>query len=112
MQVVGFAPADLSNRYEMLSSGRQYQRETQERRQGALRLFEMAVKSGSVATYYEAMDRIQKFNDAHPEFAITEESLQRSDRATKAAEKNTIYGVRFNKNLIPELRREIFGDEE
>jgi hypothetical protein len=112
MQVVGFAPADLSNRYEMLSSGKQYQREVLERRQSALRLFEMAVKSGSIATYYEAMDRIQQFNDAHPDFAITPESLQRSDRATKAAERDTIYGIRFNKNLLPELRREVFDMEE
>ncbi|NBS71755.1 PLxRFG domain-containing protein, partial [bacterium] len=46
MQVIGFSPADLSNKYEMLQSAKGFEREVEKRRRDALRLYDMAARSG------------------------------------------------------------------
>ena len=112
MQVIGFAPADLSNRYEMLQAAKGFEREILERRQKALRMIDMALTAGDMDAFQEAMDRVAKFNEANPDYAITANSIQRSQRARKAAEKDSVYGTRFNKNLLPRIRTEFFEDEE
>jgi hypothetical protein len=111
MQAFGFAPADLSNRYEMISTAKGFEREILERRRDALRIYNMAEKAGDREMMSKAMDRIASFNNAHPELRITGDSLRRSVRAREAAEKDTIYSVRFNKDLLPKLQREVFEEE-
>ena len=112
MQVVGFSPADLSNRYEMLQSGKGFEREVEKRRRDALRLYDMAARSGDAELMGEVRERIQSFNEKHPKYRITQDSLVRSRKAREAAEKDMIYGVRFNKNLRAEIKEKFFEDEE
>lgn len=112
MQVIGFAPADLSNRYEMLQMAKGFERKVELRRRDALRLYDIAVRSGDTELMEEVRDRIQSFNEKYPKYRITQDSLRRSQRAREAAEKDMIYGVRFNKNLRGEIKERFFEDEE
>lgn len=111
MQLIGFAPADLSNRYEMIAAAKGFERQILDRRQSALRMFDMAVTSGDMELFSEAMERIEKFNAANPDYEITPDSLRRSQRGRRSAEKDTIYGIRFNKQLLPRIQQDFFEEE-
>jgi len=105
MQVVGFSPAHLSNAYEEISMKKDYERKILARRNRLLDKYDMARKAGDSELLSSTQAEIDEYNAARqdPKARITRETLLRSERARKAAEENTIRGVRFNKNLMPEI---------
>jgi hypothetical protein len=111
-QVIGFAPADLSNTYERLQAAKGFEREVLARRTNLTRLYDMAQKAGDSDMMDTARERIGRFNEAHPTLRITGDTLRRSQRAREAAEREMISGVRFNKNLRARIQSEFFDDEE
>jgi hypothetical protein len=112
MQLIGFAPADLADRYERLQAGKGYERELGLRRTNILRLYDMARQAGDTELMMEARERIAKFNETNPTLRITQSTLDRSLRARLAAEKEMINGVRFNKNLRPIIQERFFSEDE
>ena len=107
MQAFGFSPADLSNAYEEIAAKKGYERDVLARRASLLNKYDMAKKSGDYELLMEVNNDIQEFNQRRidPEAKITRDTLRRSQAAREAYEENTINGVRFNKNLMPELQR-------
>lgn len=111
MQLIGFAPADLSSTYEKVSAAKGYEREVNARRTKLLNLYDMAQQAGDMELMQDAKEKISSFNDAIPTKRITSATLQKSIAARKAAEKDMIHGVRFDKKLRPEIQEKFFDEE-
>jgi len=114
MQIVGFSPANLSNVYEELAMKKGFEREIMEKRKKLLNKYDMARRAGDSDLMDEAREEISAFNERRidPKAKITRDTLIRSERAREAAEKNMINGVRFNKNLMPEIEALLNEDED
>jgi hypothetical protein len=110
MQVIGFSPADLSSNYEKTSAAKSYEKEVGARRVRLLNLHDMAKTAGDMDLLSETKDAISEFNDKHPKDKITGDTLRRSESSRKAAEKNMINGVTFNKKLRGEIEEKFFED--
>lgn len=111
MQVIGFSPASLSSKYEVTSAAKNYEKKVADQRQRILDKYEMGRVGADSELMDDARDDIAKFNAAHPKNRITGETLTRSQAARKAAEKNTIHGVTFNKKLLPEIKEKFFEED-
>jgi hypothetical protein len=112
MQVIGFAPADLSSQYERVQAGTAFQREINKKRTQLMQKYDMARTSGDSDLMSEVLGEIQKFNETRPSKRITKDSLDRSVRGRQAAEKDMIAGVRFDKSLLPEIEAKFFDPYE
>jgi hypothetical protein len=110
MQMAGFAPADLSNMYEMSSARTQFQKEVLGRKTKLLNLYDMARTAGDTDLMSSTHEKIDSFNQAHPGERITSTTLQKSEAARKANEKNMIDGIVYNKKLLPEIREKFSED--
>jgi len=110
MQIAGFAPADLSNMYEMSSARTQFQKEVLARKTKLLNLYDLARTAGDTDLMSSTQDKITSFNEAHPGERITSATLQKSETARKANEKNMIDGIVYNKKLLPEIREKFSED--
>ena len=111
MQAIGFSPADLSSNYEKTSAAKSYEKEVGARRVRLLNLHDMAKTAGDMDLMAEAKDAISEFNDKHPNSKITGDTLRKSESSRKAAEKNMINGVTFNKKLRGEIEEKFFEEE-
>jgi hypothetical protein len=112
MQIVGFSPASLSSTYEKTSAAKGYEREVATRRQRLLNKYDMARTAGDSDLMAEAREEIASFNQSQPRNRITGETLARSQKARQAAEKSMINGVKFNKNMLPDIKEKFFEDED
>jgi len=112
MQVIGFAPANLSTTYEKLSAAKAYEREINSKRAKLLDRYNMANEAGDFDMREETKVMIREFNEVFPAKKITQETLAKSIAGRKAAEKQMINGVRFDKSLMPEIQEKFFSDEE
>ena len=112
MQIVGFSPADLSSTYEKTQAAKGFEREVLQRRQNLLDKYDMAATSGDSDLMADTLDRIAQFNASRPAKAITRDTLLRSQRARAAAEKDMVAGVRFDKDLRPEIIDKFYEDED
>jgi hypothetical protein len=112
MQVIGFSPASLSSKYEITSAAKGYEKKVADRRQRLLNMYDMARTGGDYDLMAEAREDINDFNSAHPGNRITGTTLQKSQSARKAAERNMINGVTFNKKLLPEIKDKFFDEED
>jgi len=114
MQVLGFSPADLSTKYEETSAAKGYEREVMARRKRLLNKFDMARTAGDVDLMQEVRGEINEFNASRtdPKARISVDTLRKSEAARRAAERNMINGVQFNKGLKSEIEAKFFEDEE
>jgi hypothetical protein len=112
MQMIGFSPANLSSQYERVQAAKGFEREVLQRRTKLLQLYDMGATAGDSELLGDARDKIQDFNDRFPTYRITQDTIARSMRARAAAEKDMVYGVRFNKKLLPEIQERFLEDEE
>jgi len=110
MQVIGFSPADLSSNYEKTSAAKSYEKEVGARRVQLLNRHDMAKTAGDSDLMAETKEQIRAFNETHPKDKITGDTLQKSESSRKAAEKNMINGVTFNKKLRGEIQEKFFED--
>ena len=111
MQGFGFSPASLSSKYEVTSAAKTYEKKVADKRQSLLNKYSMAKQNGDSDLMAETREDMASFNEKHPSQRITGTTLQKSESARKAAEKNTINGVTFNKKLLPELRTKFFEEQ-
>jgi hypothetical protein len=70
----------------------------------------MAKTAGDTDLMAQAKEQIQAFNESHPKDKITGDTLRKSEASRKAAEKNMINGVTFNKKLRGEIQEKFFED--
>ena len=110
MQVIGFSPASLSSQYEKTAVAKSFEKKVLDRRQSLLNKYDMAHHGGDSEMMQEVREGIGAFNKAHPKEKIDGTTLQKSISARKAAEKNMINGVTFNKKLLPEIKEKFFEE--
>jgi hypothetical protein len=61
----------------------------------------------------EVRERVASYNPTvPPKLRVTADSFRRSIAARKRAEQDMINGVRFNRNLRPDIQKKIFEDED
>ena len=108
MQVFGFGPADLSSTYEQRSAAKNYERKVLDRKQRILDRWEMASESGDREFKAEVRKEFNNFRKNYPQL-VDARTLDRSLNARKAAEKEIMLGMRWNKNLQPKLEEEFFS---
>ena len=111
MQAIGFSPADLSSNYEKTSAAKSYEKEVGARRVRLLNLHDMAKTAGDMDLMSATREDISEFNEKHPNSKITGDTLRRSESSRKAAEKNMINGVTFNKKLRGEIEEKFFEED-
>jgi hypothetical protein len=114
MQVIGFTPADLSNVYEERAMQKGYESDITQRRSRLLNRYDMARRAGDYELMQETREEIAKFNEKRkdPKARITQDTLRKSQKAREAAERNTIHGLQYNKNLLAEIRDLIDDDDD
>ena len=105
MQVIGFSPANLSNVYEEIGMKKDFERKVMAQRSKLLNKYDMARRAGDSDLLMETLEQIGEYNENRkdPKAKITQDTLNRSVRAREAAEKDSVNGVRFNKNLRTEI---------
>lgn len=101
MQVLGFTPADLSEAYERAGVMRTAQDKIMSRRGGLLDAYYLAKSTGDVDTMMTVREKIDEFNEKHPESGvrITSSTLKRSESARQKAIKDSVDGVRLNSKM-------------
>jgi hypothetical protein len=112
MQIMGFGPADLSSTYEKVSSAKGYEKELNNKRQRLLNLYDMARTSGDMELMEEAKERIREYRLAGVGKEISYKTLEQSYKARRAAEKEMIHGVRFDKKLKRQIEEKFFSDDD
>lgn len=112
MQAIGFGPADLSSTYERVSSAKGYEKELNNKRQRLLNLYDMARTSGDMELMQEAKERIREYRLAGIGKEISYKTLEQSYKARRAAEKEMIHGVRFDKKLKRQIEEKFFADDD
>ena len=105
MQIIGFSPANLSNVYEEIGMKKDFERKVMGQRTKLLNKYDMARRAGDSDLMMEALEEIGEFNEKRkdPKAKITPDTLRRSVKAREAAEKDSVNGIRFNKNLRSEI---------
>lgn len=112
MQVVGFAPADLSNLQERKAMAKAYEKGVTEKRTGLLNKYNMALEAGDKEILDETLEEIQAFNKAIPQDPILGKTLKSSVAHRRANQRKMLYGMTFNNKLRSHIQEEYFSDIE
>ena len=82
-----------------------FERKVMAQRSKLLNKYDMARRAGDSDLLMETLEQIGEYNENRkdPKAKITQDTLNRSVRAREAAEKDSVNGVRFNKNLKAEI---------
>ena len=112
MQVVGFAPADLSNLQERKAMAKAYEKGVTEKRTGLLNKYNMALEAGDKEILDETMEEIDAFNKAIPQDPIRGKNLKSSRAHRRANQRKMLYGMTFNNKLRSHIQEEYFSDIE
>ena len=111
MQMGGFAPAGLVEKYERRTYAKELEKHILQSKQGLYDAYEIALEAGDFDSLGTVMDRVSEFNSAYPEVAITPKSIKASMARRQKQEMNAIYGVQINPKLMSRVREEA-GVEE
>ncbi len=103
MQAIGFAPADVASKMETKAAVDLYQKQVERDRTNIVRLYVMGATTGDDSAVEMAMSRMDKFNDAHPDYALNGGVLSKALKAHNKALNDSINGIQFNKHLINEV---------
>jgi hypothetical protein len=103
MQIWGFSNAELSEAYARSGSMKKAEQQIQARRTSLLDLHFLAKSSGDNDMVDELKDKITRYNEAHPGYKISGDTLSRSYRGHMDRITKSVNGVYLNKKLKNEL---------
>lgn len=109
MQIFGFSNAELSEAYARANSMKKAEQAIQARRTSILDLYYLAKISGDDEMLAEIDQKRRNFNEAHPSYSISTDTLRRSYIGKEERVKNSVDGVYLNKKLKNQLIEE-YGD--
>ena len=98
MQAFGFTPADVSFTYETRALAKQYENKVMRKRSELLQARYLAITTGDRELRKRTDERISSFRRIYPRL-ITNDTLIRSYKSRRAAEREYIAGIRFNRNF-------------
>jgi ribosomal protein S25 len=107
MQGLGFAPADVSETQSKSSAGLALQDKIESRRKALLDQYYAAYNNGSLDGIDDAQKSIDRFNDKHPDFAISGSTISSSIKMREKRAQEAINGVNFNQKLQQEIMDKI-----
>jgi len=99
---LGFTPMRLSLEYKQQSDIRGAMFRANLAKKRILLRFNMAARAGDYDSLEEITEDIESYNRRYPSYAITYDTLSRSIKASRAAQRETVRGLR-----IPKKQREI-----
>jgi len=102
MQALGFTPADVSDLYEVRSLGKSYENRVLKIRSQLLKERYLGITTGDTELLERANTRINNFRRIYPRL-ITNDTLDRSFKSRRAAEREYISGIRYSRNFRREL---------
>jgi len=111
MQVFGFSDAELTEQYARSSAMKSMEKTILDRRKALLDSMFLALSNGDESAQTSVTELISKFNEKHPEIAITAQTIQSSYKNRERAINESVGGVHFNRKLLPELQ-EMYKEEE
>ena len=103
MQIFGFSPAEVSEQYARTGAMKQMEQAILNRRVALLDAMYLARSNGDSDAEDDTYKLIDKFNDKHPDIAITESTLNKSYSAREKAIERSVGGMSFNPKLMSEL---------
>lgn len=106
-QLFGFTPTRLQEQYQENASLKNYSQQIQTKRTSLLNGFAMAMRTGDEDLRAGVLERIQAFNKANPEIAISTQSLRNSVVNSAKALAETQHGVRLNKKVNNAVREAV-----
>ncbi|HEY1034572.1 MAG TPA: PLxRFG domain-containing protein [Pseudoxanthomonas sp.] len=103
LQANGFTPAEVADQYERNRALKNYEQHIVDRRQHLMNAFALALRTGDAGARQATMERIQAFNRANPELAITSASISRSIASRARYSARAEAGIVINPKLAARL---------
>lgn len=103
MQMNGFTPARVAERYEINSRLKNLEKEVLDERQALHRRAGDALRAGEPIPA-KVMDKIRDFNARFPEYPITGDTLRQSIRSRERASQRSEFGISLNPKINDRLR--------
>lgn len=103
LQANGFTPAEVSEQYERNRALKNYEQHIVDRRQHLMNGFALALRTGDAGSRQAVLQRIQNFNRANPELAITSASISRSIASRARYSAKAEAGIVINPKLAARL---------
>ena len=104
MQAAGFAPADLSSKQETAAAVNLYQQKVKTQRHNIQNLYVLGMTTGNDDLVQKAIDQSEVFNDAHPDWRIKRDQLNKAVLDHRKAMRDSVDGIRFNPKLSKEVK--------
>ena len=105
MQMQGFAPAEVAERYRINNRLKNREKEISDRRTGIMREMGDAMRKGEPIPE-KAIKQMREFNREFPEWAITARSIKQSFQSRQRASARNELGVSINPKINDRLRAE------
>jgi len=112
MQIFGFSNAELTEAYTRASAMKEGEKYIQNRRTALLNLAFLSRSAGDFDMLAEVEEKIDGFNESHPSYKISRDTLKRSYRGHMQRIEDSVYGVNLNKKLKDELMAREEGEED
>jgi hypothetical protein len=103
LQIFGFSNAELTEAYARASSMKTAEQKIQARRTALLDLHFLAKSNGDFEMMSELRDKIADYNESHPSYRISGDTLSRSYRGHMQRINDSVDGVYLNKKLKRKL---------
>jgi len=101
LQLSGFAPARLNERYEGMNAAKNFEQKLLDRRRRLMNAFLRARQRGDGRAGQRALDNIRAFNRKQPRLAITADSLRQSVRTRQRVSATAYGGSVLNPRIAP-----------
>lgn len=107
VQLLGFSPTRMAEQYRVNRAAKNYEQHYLDRRQNLLNALALAVRMQDDELRTAALERIQAFNRAVPELALSPQSIRQSLRARARYSAQAEAGVVLNKRIADRVREQI-----
>ena len=104
VQALGFRPTRVADQQRINSALKNYEKDIQDRRQLLMNLFALSVHNQDGEARAEAMGKIQRFNAAYPEIAITPSSIRESLKRRARYSADADHGVFLQRKLAERVK--------
>jgi len=109
LQSLGFTPAELSNLYENRAAALNFQSKVRTQKQKILKQYYLGVTTGDRDLQRKALADYKTFARNFPSL-VNEDTLTRSFKSRAKSEQELLYGIKFDKKLLPDIEERFFDD--
>lgn len=106
LQLAGFSPASLSERYDGINAAKNYEEKLLGRRSALLNAYAMAWRAGDADTVGKVLEKMRAFNQAQPALAINSETIRQSLQARLRYSSRAEGGVVLNPKVAAQAREQ------